>query len=452
MKIDEVQDLIEQSILAGRQIQISYTNAKGVSDDYLIHAITSTWRDSFITVAESLTKGKRKPFNKFRYDRISVVDITEKKNQPSDHLIEKMRDDSLFSDVDNRLFRKGGIKGYRSSLNFISDQRQQLTKPEAEQLLDSLNIPKREGLTRGVVVEIKDGDSYDILLETSKDSFYDTRLFGVDAPETSGDITDSVLGWQAKTFVENMFKKSRCCYVMQHGIDSYKRYRVEILNADEANVGIALLEQGLGFPMMSYMESSKVRDRYEKSTRAAFENKKGLWSLEEVSAKYNNVMSDSVRTTIGLLEFIPNKRSAITRYLKQSPRAKIVYAALERKQRYESRKSTAREVFENMTRDIHPDSYDLDAFRHMCEIYVSEINQVDQLSNNAESVKDLIMHVEEMIDELRLGKGEVKGNFSKGKNKLIYHDDPENRWYKLCIPEVRFQTVKDAKYCGFRKK
>ena len=47
------------------------------------------------TNAESFAKGKRKPFNKFRYDRISAVDITDGTYQPGDHLIEKMRDESV---------------------------------------------------------------------------------------------------------------------------------------------------------------------------------------------------------------------------------------------------------------------------------------------------------------------------------------------------------------------
>ena len=61
------------------------------------------------------------------------------------------------------------------------------------------------------------------------------------------------------------------------------------------------------------------------------------------------------------------------------------------------------------------------------------------------------MHIEDMVDELNLGEGIIKGNFSKGKNKLLYHADPEHKWYKLCIPEILFRTIDDAKYCGFKK-
>jgi len=64
---------------------------------------------------------------------------------------------------------------------------------------------------------------------------------------------------------------------------------------------------------------------------------------------------------------------------------------------------------------------------------------------------DLDRIMEEVMGELNLGDGEIKGNFSKGKVKLLYHADPEHRWYQLCIPEIRFRIVKDAKYCGFRK-
>ena len=71
MKTEEVQNLIEKSILSGKQIVISYTNSKGVSDKYLINAITSTWSGYFITSAVSLSKGKTKPFNKARQKYLS---------------------------------------------------------------------------------------------------------------------------------------------------------------------------------------------------------------------------------------------------------------------------------------------------------------------------------------------------------------------------------------------
>jgi len=61
------------------------------------------------------------------------------------------------------------------------------------------------------------------------------------------------------------------------------------------------------------------------------------------------------------------------------------------------------------------------------------------------------MYIEDLIDDLQLGEGLIKGNFSKGKKKLVYHDNPENQYYKLCIPEISFRTVADAKYCGFKK-
>ncbi len=56
--------------------------------------------------------------------------------------------------------------------------------------------------------------------------------------------------------------------------------------------------------------------------------------------------------------------------------------------------------------------------------------------------------IEEFLDELNLGDGPIKGNFSKGINKLIYHEDPEDRWYQMCTPEINFRTVQDAKVCG----
>ena len=83
--------------------------------------------------------------------------------------------------------------------------------------------------------------------------------------------------------------------------------------------------------------------------------------------------------------------------------------------------------------------------------YLEEIAKIEEVSPNREVVNDCILHIEELVDELELGEGEVKGNFSKGQKKLLYHNDPDSRWYQLCIPEIRFKTVDDAKSCGFKK-
>ena len=451
MKTEEVQDLIEKSILSGRQIVIGYTNSKGVSDQYLILAITSTWKKYFTTVAESVTRGQTKPFNKFRYDRISSVDITDEIYNPHDNLVLKIRDGSLFSDIDNRIDRRGGSKGYPLSINYISEPHQRLSKPDARKLISEINIPALEGWLRGVVSKIEDGDTYDLLLESDLEGSYVTRLFGVDAPECRKDSIDFVLGLEAKVFVEDMFKKSRNCYVKKLGTDTFKRHLVHVLNADKKDIAIELLENGLGVPMMAYLEELNTRNEYETATRKAYENKKGLWSIEEIRERYNNIISDSVKTEIDLLGHMHEKKSAIAKYLKQNPKARIINEAFYRKERSEKNKTTARAIFEKITNDAQPNRYDIDSYKKMCGLYLDEINRIEKSSDNAEVVKDCILHVEDMVDELNLGEGEVKGNFSKGKNKLIYHADPENRWYKLCIPEIRFRTVNDAKYCGFRK-
>ena len=66
---------------------------------------------------------------------------------------------------------------------------------------------------------------------------------------------------------------------------------------------------------------------------------------------------------------------------------------------------------------LDPKTYDIDAFKRMCDVYLSESEAVEGIAKNQDIVKDCIMHVEDMIDEYDLGRGSVKGNFSKGKNK-----------------------------------
>ena len=451
MKTEEVQDLIEKSILSGRQIVIDYTNSKGVSDQYLILAITSTWKKYFTTVAESVTRGQTKPFNKFRYDRISSVDITEGLYHPNDHLVDKIRDGSLFSNIDNRIDRRGGLKGYPSSLNYVSEPHQRLSKSDIKILINKISIPLLDGWLRGVVLKIDDGDTFELLLESDLKGSYVTRLFGVDAPECKEGSIDFVFGLEAKVFVEDMFKESCYCYVKKLGIDSYRRHLMHVLNADKKNIAIELLQNGLGFPMMGYFEEPDTRNEYETATKIAYKSKKGLWAIKEIRERYNNIISDFTKTEINLLEYIPEKKSAIAKYLQQNPKAKIISNAFYRRERSDTNKKTAKGIFERITRDVKPNRYDVDSYKKMCDLYLDEINQIEQLSDSVEVIKDCIMHIEDMVDELNLGDGEIKGNFSKGKSKLIYHADPEHRWYKLCVPEIRFRTVDDAKFCGFRK-
>ena len=118
---------------------------------------------------------------------------------------------------------------------------------------------------------------------------------------------------------------------------------------------------------------------------------------------------------------------------------------------------TQRDAFQSIPRlplpssDVPPQTKDLEALKKMCDRYLEEIAKVEELASSKQVVTDCILHIEELVVELELGEGEVKGNFSKGKRKLLYHDNPESRWYQLCIPEIRFKTVEDARYCGFRK-
>jgi endonuclease YncB( thermonuclease family) len=450
MTVDEAKDLIEKSIMAGKQILMEYTNSRGETKNYKIATVTSTWGEYFNVVPETDDGNSR--VKRFRYDRISKIDITNSNFQPNDNLIEKIRDGSLFSDVDNVVQRKGGIKGYPSSINFIDETNRRLTKEEASVLISKIDIPPLEGWVRGLVWHIEDGDTFDLLLETDPNFTYQTRLFGADAPESSENSPDFVLGLQAKVLVEDFFKNSRCCYVKNLGKEAYRRHLMQVLNADQKDLAIELLESGLAVPMMAYFEDVTTRDKYEAASKKAYGNKMGIWSIPEIHARYNNIISDDHALEIDLLGHIPEKKSAIDRYLQQTPKARIVRAALARKHQSDQSKKTAEEISGAITFGMNTTGYDLEALKSMCGRYLEEIQKYEQASSSPEAVKDCIMHIEVLLDELDLGEGEIKGNFSKGKNKLIYHHDPEDRWYQMCIPEIRFKSIKDAKYCGFKKR
>ncbi len=86
VKLEEAQDIIEKSILAGKQIEIEYTNSSKQTKNYKIATITSTWDKYFKAVVEPAIPDGKNVFKNFRYDRISMVDITSKSYQPGDHL------------------------------------------------------------------------------------------------------------------------------------------------------------------------------------------------------------------------------------------------------------------------------------------------------------------------------------------------------------------------------
>jgi len=450
MTTEEAQDLIEKSILAGKQLAMEYTNSRGETKIYTFATITSTWGKYFKAVP--VTPDGNDRVKAFRYDRISKIDITDTDYQPHDNLIEKIRNGSLFSDIDNTAQKKGGIKGYPSSINYVGKPHHKLTLREVQHLVSEINIPPLEGWVRGLIWAIEDGDTFELCLETDANATYLTRLFGADTPEYNANSPDFILGLEAKVFVEDMFKSSRCCYAKHVGKGAYRRNLMRILNENQEDIAIELLQNGLAVPMMAYFEDADNRKEYEEATHKAYQSKKGLWSIQELYDRYNNIISDSTITKFDLLGHIPSKKSAIDRYLQQAPKAKIVRAALVRKIQSDASKQTAEQIFNTITQHLNTNEYNIEAFKVMCTKYLVEIDLFEQASDNPHSVKDCIMHIEELLDELNLGDGMIKGNFSKGINKLIYHDDPEDRWYRMCVPEVRFKTIEDAKYCGFKKR
>ena len=453
MNVNEIQNLIKKSILSGNQIKIGYTNSKGVSDEYLILNITSAWKDNFNTVAQSVSRGKTKPHNKFRYDRISSIEITDEIFYPNDNLISQIQNDSLFSDIDNRVSRKGGFKGYRSSADFISGQPRRLQKEEAATLVNSIDLADRAGWEKGVIVNIEDGDTFDILLESDPKVVYVSRLLGVDAPEINGDVDETFLGWEAKVLVEEMFEESRFCYVRKYHTDSFRRHLVDVRNDKDEDIGMMLLKHGLGTPMMAYLDSIERKAQYEEATRNALAKRSGIWAIDEIRTRYNNIISDQRKLeNLDILGFIPDKKSALKKYLNESAKSKIIYQSVGRCQRNETRKKSAIEIFERMMEGLDTTAYDLVGFKRMCDIYFDEIKRRGEMADNEEEVKDLIMHIEELVDPLELGEGEILGNFSKFKTKLVYHDNPDDRWYQMCIPEIRFRSAQDARYCGFKKR
>ena len=495
MIIEEAQDLIEKCIFAGKQLLINYTNSKGETKNYKTLRITSTTDKSFKGIfapaldlkqtSEDVTFGPqdhllarirdylletfniiRRPnqslapvqdeeqkggFKTLNYERINTIHMIDDVIEVHDQVLDKIRNNSLFAPEDDAIIRKGGIKGYPSSINTISNAPQKITKLQAQELIEEIDIPVIEGWERAVMLNITDGDTFEILLEADPKSSYDTRLFGVDAPELKEESEDYIFALEAKVFVEKLFAASRYCYVKDKGKDTFKRELKEITNHNNKDVSICLLENGLGIPMMGYLDDAETQKSYVEATKNAYDNRRGVWALEEIYRRYDNIMSDKHQTKIDLMQYIHNKKSAFSRYLNQSPSAKIIKTAVAGKKENLKAKKKAKEIFKLITKNVAPATKEIKYLKQMCDLYLEEIQEFEKTSTSKQAVRDCIMHIEDLLDELNLGVGNIKGNFSKGKEKLIYHDDPDARWYKLCIPEIRFKTVEDATYCGFKR-
>jgi endonuclease YncB( thermonuclease family) len=452
-KTEAIKKCIVKCIIAGKQFYINYTKSDGSTNDYRIFVITSTWGAYFTTKAESLSTGVIKPYNKFRYDKINAIRLHENELSFKDDLVDKVRDGTLFDLEDDQIRRYGGRrKGYPSSINFLDFGYQKIYKDEAKKALDSIALPSYNGWKRGILLNIEDGDTFDILVEGNSKCAYITRLYGADAPELGSADVDAPYAIDAKLAVEEMFADSSECYVQILGEDNYGRSLVNILNYSKLNVASELLKLGLALPMMAFTEDENNRNDFRELTREAYENELGIWNINELRINYNNVVSIPYSSqAVDSFQF-RDKSSAIKQYMAKSPYSEINKNAYLRSLDFDNNKELAESIFDKMVKGLNLNAeYDLESFRTMCNRYVEHIDFLGSADVTAHARKDCILYIESMVDDLRLGDGEVKGNFSKGDNLLIYHDDPNNTWYKLCQPEIRFRSKEDAKYCGFRK-
>lgn len=457
-KLTEIKDLIEKSILASKCIIITYTNSSKKTDRYLLDNLSSVWADKINTIAHSITKNKKPSFKAFRLDRIHEIEITDIDYLPREVLIEKVKDGTIFDEEDNRMRRKGGIV-YPSSINYLKSYRTE-NKDEITKKFNEIDIPEKEGWKRAIMYKIIDGDTYDVIIEDEKSKIVNTRLYGVDAPEYKEEITEdnnieNNLGLESKIFVEDMFKKNRFCYVRSiknQEQDSYKRYLYEILNFDGSSIGYELLANGLGLPMLGYFSDSKVRQKYIDLTNKAYNDELGLWRIKEIYDRYNNIMSNVCVTEFNILGYIPNKVSAFNKYLKRNPKLKIIQKALYRKRERVRNVENANKDFDNMTKDLDLSYYNIEAYRELCKRYLGVVKKISADENNINKLFDYLEEIAEIIDKLKLGEGEVRGNFSTSSlsTRLIYHIKG-GVLYDKTIPEICFKTEDDAKYCGFKK-
>lgn len=127
---------------------------------------------------------------------------------------------------------------------------------------------------QGTVVNVKDGDSMEILIN---DQVTEVRLSGIDCPEYNQDYGD-----KATQFTISKCK-GRTVIVTKSGIDKYKRTLAKITLPDGTDLSELLVKNGYAWHYKQYSTDSTLTAlEFE-----AIKNKSGLWSEQNPVAPWD---------------------------------------------------------------------------------------------------------------------------------------------------------------------
>lgn len=168
----------------------------------------------------------------------------------------------------------------RSNINI--ERREVVVENEIEHAEEDEQPDEEIRRIGGVVTNVIDGDTIDVLLESGKRER--VRLIGVDTPEIHWEtMTADCYGFEAKEFLTGLIKGKEVWLELdpqQPERDKYDRLLAYVILFDESaeeNVNQVLVEQGFGYEF-TVGHSYSLRDVFVEAESEAQSSGLGLWS------------------------------------------------------------------------------------------------------------------------------------------------------------------------------
>lgn len=174
-----------------------------------------------------------------------------------------------------RCVRFGAVVGYPAALVARVEKSVPAPTPESDEP-EATATPAVPGPGRYKVIRVFDGDSF---LATDGVIEFQIRIVGIDAPEGSNPKKDrptQPFADAARDFLSARIL-NRTVRIQEYGTDQYRRQLAEVF-AENENVGLSLVENGLAEAYRGKPAEGVNIRVYRDAERAARRNGKGVWS------------------------------------------------------------------------------------------------------------------------------------------------------------------------------
>ena len=128
------------------------------------------------------------------------------------------------------------------------------------------------------VINVIDGDTFDINIPENENEYTRIRLLGIDAPETNTESGQMYFGSQSKDFVKNLTIGKNVCIYLDQGNDTrgkYGRLLAYIQLSDGSFLNEVLLNEGFVYADLRFRHS--FYNKYKQLESHARSSEKGLW-------------------------------------------------------------------------------------------------------------------------------------------------------------------------------